>query len=139
MNKFDLILIKTAQVWASASYCERSKVGCVIARDGRIIATGYNGTLPGEENNCEDCSGATKNTVMHAEQNALIFCAKYGLSVKGCTLYTTLSPCMECVKSIISSGITRVVYLEEYRDASGIELLKRFNIVTEKIDVGCSE
>jgi dCMP deaminase len=135
MDKLDQLLMKTAQVWAAASYCERSKVGCVIARDGRIIATGYNGTLPGEENTCEDCSGATKSTVMHAEQNALIFCAKHGLSVKGCVLYTTLSPCMDCVKSIISSGITRVVYLDEYRDTSGIALLKRFNITTEKIDV----
>lgn len=133
MSKFDQILIGTAQLWASASYCQRSRVGCVITKDDRIIATGFNGTLPGEDNCCEE-NGITKDTVVHAEQNAITFCAKHGLSTKGCTLYTTVSPCMHCAKLIISSGITKVVFLDYYRDISGIELLKQFGITVEGIN-----
>jgi dCMP deaminase len=133
VSKFDQILIGTAQLWASASYCQRSRVGCVITKDDRIIATGFNGTLPGEDNCCEE-NGITKDTVVHAEQNAITFCAKHGLSTKGCTLYTTVSPCMHCAKLIISSGITKVVFLDYYRDISGIELLKQFGITVKGIN-----
>lgn len=131
--KFDKILIGTAKLWAEASYCQRSQVGCVITKDDRIIATGFNGTLPGEDNCCEE-NGITKDTVVHAEQNAITFCAKHGLSTKGCTLYTTVSPCMHCAKLIISAGIKRVVYLELYRDASSIDLLEKFGIDVERLD-----
>lgn len=127
MNRIEVALLDTASAWALASYCKRNQVGCVIARDKRIIATGFNGTLPGEDNCCEE-NGVTKHTVMHAEQNALIFCAKHGLSTDGCELYTTVSPCMHCAKLIISSGIKKVVFLEYYRDKSGIKLLEEFGV-----------
>jgi dCMP deaminase len=78
------------------------------------------------DNCCEDSSGNTKPSVLHAEMNAVIKAAKTGNSVEGSTLYVTLSPCVDCAKYLLQSGIQRVVYLEEYRDKSGIELLKQF-------------
>lgn len=127
------ILMKTAEVWASASYAQRNKVGCVIARNNRILATGYNGTLPGEDNCCETAEGTTKDTVAHAEQNALMFCAKNGISTDGCDLYVTLLPCVTCAKLIISAGIRTVYYREEYRLTEGRELLEKFSIGVIKL------
>lgn len=133
MSRFDSFLIQTAEVWSRASRCKRSKVGCVIARDSRIIATGFNGTLPGEDNCCEE-HGGTKPTVMHAEQNALMFCAKHGLSTNGCSMYTTVSPCIDCAKMIVTAGISKVVYSEEYRDLNGLKLLEQFGIEINKLE-----
>jgi dCMP deaminase len=87
---------------------------------------GYNGTPTGMDNCCEDEDNVTKPSVLHAEMNSIIKAAKTGNSVEGSTLYITLSPCVDCSKYILQSGIKRVVYLEEYRDPSGIELLKKF-------------
>jgi len=126
MDKQDL-LMKTAILWSSASHATRNQVGCVIAKDKRILATGYNGTLPGRDNCCED-NGSTKDEVMHAEQNALMFCARNGVSVKGCDIYVTLSPCMHCAKMIIMSGISKLYYNSVYRDSSPLELLKESGV-----------
>jgi len=133
MSSKHLILMETALVWSKASYCKRSNVGAVISLNSRIMSTGYNGTLPGEINICEDENNDTKHTVTHAEQNAILFCAKNGISTKGCSMYITLSPCIHCAKFIIASGIKEVFYLEKYRDIKGIELLKKFNVKTKQI------
>ena len=124
----DYALIKTAEIWADLSRCERSKVGAVIARNGRIIATGYNGTPPGYDNKCEDCDGNTRPEVLHAEENAIVFCARHGLTTEGCDLYTSLSPCPGCAKMIAAAGIKRVFYKTQYRDPMGIELLEKLNV-----------
>jgi dCMP deaminase len=124
----DYALIQTAQIWADLSRCARSKVGAVIARNGRIIATGYNGTPPGYDNKCEDCDGNTRPEVLHAEENAIVFCARHGLSTEGCDLYTSLSPCPGCAKMIAAAGIKRVFYKTQYRDPMGIELLEKLNV-----------
>lgn len=124
----DYALIKTAEIWADLSRCERSKVGAVIARNGRIIATGYNGTPPGYDNKCEDCNGDTRAEVLHAEENAIVFCARHGLPTEGCDLYTSLSPCPGCAKMIAAAGIKRVFYKTQYRDPMGIELLEKLNV-----------
>lgn len=70
--------------------------------------------------------------VIHAEANAILFAAKEGISLKDTTLYVTMSPCPECSKMIIQSGIKRVVYLEEYRDTYGLELMKQCGIKVEQ-------
>lgn len=132
MDRIEYALLETAKVWANASYCQRNKVGCVIAKDNRIIATGFNGTLPGGQNCCENDRFETIETVMHAEQNALTFCAKHGLQTKDCELFTTISPCMHCAKLIISAGIKRVVFIDFYRQVGGVELLKEYGILVEK-------
>jgi len=93
-----------------------------------IISDGYNGTPSGFENKCEDENDVTQTYVLHAEANAITKVAKSNNSSEGSTLYITTSPCMECSKLIIQSGITRVVYEEKYRITDGLDLLERANI-----------
>lgn len=134
MDKFDARYIEMASIWAKNSYCKRRQVGALIVKDRMIISDGYNGTPSGFENVCEDESGVTKPYVLHAEANAITKVAKSGNSSAGSTLYVTASPCVECAKLIIQSGISRVVYRDEYRLADGVELLQRAGIEVVKID-----
>lgn len=134
MNKFDKSYLDMAAIWARNSYCKRRQVGALIVKDRMIISDGYNGTPSGFENVCEDEGGVTKPYVLHAEANAITKVAKSGNSSEGATLYVTASPCVECAKLIIQSGISRVVYSDEYRLADGIELLRRAGIECEKVD-----
>ena len=134
MEKFDERYLEMAGVWARNSYCKRRQVGALIVKDRMIISDGYNGTPSGFENICEDESGVTKPYVLHAEANAITKVAKSGNSSQGATLYVTASPCLECSKLIIQSGIKRVVYKDEYRLTDGVDLLRRAGIEVEKID-----
>ena len=134
MTKFDDKYMQMAAVWATNSYCKRRQVGALLVKDRMIISDGYNGTPSGFENICEDENGVTKPYVLHAEANAISKVAKSGNSAQDATLYVTASPCMECAKLIIQSGIKRVVYRDEYRLTDGIDLLRRAGIEVEKID-----
>lgn len=120
--------LRMARIWAENSYCTRRKVGALIVKDKMIISDGYNGTPSGFENVCELDNGTTKPYVLHAEANAITKIAKSGNNSDGATLYVTSSPCLECAKLIIQSGIRRVVYGELYRITDGIDLLKRAGI-----------
>lgn len=133
MNKFDDKYIQMAAIWAKNSYCKRRQVGALIVKDKMIISDGYNGTPSGFENVCEDENNKTKAYVLHAEANAITKVAKSGNSSEGATLYVTASPCIECAKLIVQSGIKRVVYTDDYRLEDGIELLKRAGIEVEKV------
>lgn len=126
--------LRMARIWAENSYCERRKVGAIIVKDSMIISDGFNGTPSGFENVCEDESGSTKPYVLHAEANAITKVARSNNSSDGSTLYVTASPCMECSKLIIQSGIKRVVYNELYRIADGLDLLERAGIECVHID-----
>lgn len=126
--QFDKRYLEMASTWSKNSYCKRRKVGALIVKDRMIISDGYNGTPQGFENICEDETGKTKNYVLHAEANAITKVAKSNNSSQGATLYVTSSPCLECAKLIIQSGIKRVVFSEKYRIEEGIELLKRAKI-----------
>jgi len=132
INKFDTSYLAMAEVWAQNSYCKRRKVGALLVKDRTIISDGYNGTPSGFENICEDENGVTKPYVLHAEANAITKVAKSGNSSEGATLYVTASPCAECAKLIIQSGISRVVYRDAYRLTDGIDLLKRAGILVEQ-------
>ncbi len=132
-NKFDKSYMEMAFVWANNSYCERRKVGALIVKDRMIISDGYNGTPAGFENVCEEENNTTKPYVLHAEANAITKVAKSNNSSDGATLYVTDSPCMECSKLIIQSGIKRVVYTREYRITDGLDLLKRAGIELVKL------
>ena len=134
MSKFDDKYMQMAAIWATNSYCKRRQVGALIVKDRMIISDGYNGTPSGFENICEDENGVTKPYVLHAEANAISKVAKSGNSAEGATLYVTASPCMECAKLIIQSGIRRVVYRDEYRLTDSIDLLRRAGVEVEKID-----
>ena len=120
--------IRMASIWAENSYCTRRQVGALIVKNQRIISDGYNGTPSGFENVCEDGNNVTKPYVLHAEANAITKIARSNNSSEGATLYVTASPCIECAKLIIQSGIKRVVYSEKYRLEDGLELLKRAGI-----------
>lgn len=127
-NKFDIAYLKMASEWANLSYCKRKKVGALIVKDRMIISDGYNGTPSGFENNCEDEEGKTNWFVLHAEANAILKIASSTQSCKGATLYITMSPCKECSKLILQSGIEKVVYMAGYSDDSGLEFLKNSGI-----------
>jgi dCMP deaminase len=133
MEKFDHSYLEMAEIWAQNSYCKRRKVGALLVKDRMIISDGYNGTPSGFENICEE-DGVTKPYVLHAEANAITKVAKSGNSSEGATLYVTASPCLECSKLIIQSGIRRVVYRDEYRLTDGIDLLRRAGIEVERVD-----
>ena len=135
MNKFDERYLEMASVWAKNSYCKRRQVGALLVKDRMIISDGYNGTPAGFENVCEDENDVTKPYVLHAEANAITKVAQSGNSSEGATLYVTASPCLECAKLIIQSGIKRVVYSDEYRLTDGIDLLRRAGIEVEKVDL----
>ena len=152
------VAIRTAQ----NSYAKRSKVGAVLVKDNRIVATGWNGRVSGQPNTCEDWvewmtpenvanyDELTKNgiesvdeisklllktraDVVHAEANTIYFCAKHGIKTDGTILYITLSPCATCALAIIQAGIKEVYYHEKYRDDTGLKVLKDAGITTTKL------
>ncbi|MBD5192862.1 MAG: dCMP deaminase family protein [Bacteroidales bacterium] len=126
--------LRMARIWAENSYCKRRQVGAIIVKDSMIISDGYNGTPSGFENVCEDENGLTRPYVLHAEANAITKLARSSNSGQGATLYVTASPCLECAKLIIQSGITRVVYNELYRICDGIDLLQRAGVKCDLIE-----
>jgi dCMP deaminase len=139
MNTKQLVLDKRymqmALIWAENSYCKRRQVGAILVKDKMIISDGYNGTPCGFENVCEDESFKTKPYVLHAEANAITKIARSHNSSDGATLYVTTSPCIECAKLIIQSGIVRVVYANEYHVTDGVDLLVRAGVDVLKIDL----
>ncbi len=132
-NAIDLRYLRMAHIWAENSYCERRKVGALVVKDKMIISDGYNGTPSGFENICEDENEMTKPYVLHAEANAITKLARSGNNSEGSTLYVTASPCIECSKLIIQSGIRRVVYDEQYRLTDGIDLLRRAGVQVDHL------
>ena len=133
--QFDLSYLQMAGIWAKNSYSKRLQVGALLVKDRMIISDGYNGTPSGFENVCEDDNNVTKPYVLHAEANAITKLARSSNNSEGSTLYVTASPCLECAKLIIQSGIRRVVYGEEYRLSDGIDLLRRANIEVKLINL----
>jgi len=129
--------LRMARIWAENSYCERRKVGALLVKDGAIISDGFNGTPSGFENICEDENNVSKPYVLHAEANAITKIARSSQNSDGATLYVTASPCIDCAKLIIQSGIKRVVYGEKYRLDDGIRLLERAGIETKYVN--CEE
>src|SRR6056300_138285 len=117
MAKYDRSFLKIAEVLSENSYAERKKVGAIVVKDGNIISMGWNGTPSGFDNDCEydDYQNGlpilvTKPEVLHAELNALMKLAKSTNSSDGATMYITCSPCYDCSKLLIQSGIIRIVY-----------------------------
>lgn len=147
-TELDRTYLHMADTWAKLSKALRKKVGCLIVKNGTIISDGYNGTPSGFNNSCESVImdlpppnkvGQAKNKrlvtkpeVLHAESNAITKLAKSTQSSDGATMYITISPCVECSKLIIQSGIKRVVYREFYRDDKGIKLLKQAGVEVSK-------
>lgn len=134
-SELDKRYLRMAAIWAENSYCKRRKVGALIVKDKMIISDGYNGTPSGFENVCEDENNVTKPYVLHAEANAITKVAASSNSSSGATIYVTSSPCIECAKLIIQSGIKRVVYSEKYRMEDGCLLLRRAGVQVDFIEI----
>ncbi len=132
-HRYDVAYLKMATEWGKLSHCKRRQVGALIVRDRMIISDGYNGTPSGFENFCEDEDGYTKWYVLHAEANAILKVARSTQSCRDATLYITLSPCKDCSKLIHQSGIKRVVYVEKYKDNSGLQFLEKAGVIIEQI------
>ena len=119
---WDEYFTKIVKATRERSACERLKVGCLLIRDNRIISQGYNGFLPG----CTHTSIVRDNheqATIHAEQNALMDCAKRGVSCEGCVAYITHYPCLICARLLLAGGICEIKYLEDYKND---ELVKYF-------------
>lgn len=140
-TKYDQTMMNTAYIWGLESKCRRLKVGAILAIEGRIIMNGYNGTIAGTDNCCEEDPHApphetsTKEDVLHAEHNLTLFCKRRNVSAVGATMYITASPCSRCAELIAKAGVVRVVYSELYRDTSGIEALRKKNIRVDQVSV----
>ena len=145
---WDTYFMLQAEIAKLRSNCLSRQVGCVIVKDNRQIATGYNGTPSGIKNcfdgGCPRCLDKKNNKIKsgenlercfctHAEANAIMQCALFRTgSTKGSTLYSTFAPCLECSKMAISVGIRRIVILDSYPE-DGIEILKQANVEISKL------
>lgn len=136
-----------AEAAARNSHAVRKQVGACLVTNNQVILSGWNGMPAGMDNTCEHVPFelpmtlmdgtnvnpisqlVTKPEVIHAEMNAISKAAREGVSTLGSTLFVTLSPCVECAKMLVASGVKEVVYKENYRDTSGIDFLKKCNVV----------
>lgn len=126
-----------AKVVSLRSTCSRLEVGAVIVRNNRIIASGYNGSVD-DSSHCidEGCLLVDNHCVrtVHAEMNALIQCARFGVATEETEMYVTHFPCLQCTKHIIQAGVKKIYYAEDYRnDPLAEQLFKEANIDVEKI------
>lgn len=132
--RYDKAYLRMATTWSELSHCRRKQVGALIVKDGMIISDGYNGTPSGFDNCCEDINGETHWYVLHAEANAILKVAKSTHNCQDATLYMTLSPCKDCSKLVIQSGIKRIVFIQAYKDQSGVEKLKEAGVEIVQIE-----
>lgn len=140
---YDEYFMQMARLTDDRSTCFRRNVGAVLVKDKHVIATGYNGNPKGFAH-CEDIgcireelevpSGQSHElcTGLHAEQNAILQAARFGQAVDGSTMYTTVFPCVICVKMMINAGIREVVYDEGYPDPLGAWMLARSGLVARR-------
>jgi dCMP deaminase len=128
----DEVSMQIAHVVAQRGTCSRARVGAVISRDGRVLATGYNGPPSGLPH-CTDPSGCTDeqrvaeggcSRSVHAEANCIAFAARHGIATEGANLYTTHLPCLKCAELIVNAGIKSVYYSMDYRIKDGEVLLR---------------
>ena len=129
---------------ATRSTCRRRKVGAILVKDKRIIATGYNGGPTGLRHCLEiGClreqlgipSGQQHELCrgVHAEQNAIIQAARYGVHTDGSVLYCTTQPCVQCTKMLLNAGVTEIVFSEGYPDGLALQLLEESGITVRKL------
>ncbi|HDI83297.1 MAG TPA: cytidine deaminase [candidate division WOR-3 bacterium] len=141
---WDEYFMEITELVAKRSTCLRRKVGAVVVKDKRILTTGYNGPPTGLKH-CDELGGCLRDKLgipsgermelsraVHAEQNAIIQAAKYGISIDGATIYVTNHPCFICAKMLINAGIKRIVYKEGYPDEFAKEILKEAGIKVEQ-------
>lgn len=128
-ERWDDYFMDVAVRTSEQSYANNLKVGAVAVLDKRIICVGFNGTPPNLPNECET-GGKTLQSVLHAEENMVLFSAKHGIKLDGCVIYVTHSPCLHCARMIYGAGIKELIYKETYKRNDGIAFLNSvgFNI-----------
>lgn len=130
---WDEYFMRLAKTVSLRGTCDRAYVGCVIVNDeNRIVSTGYNGSIRNNPH-CDQVGHTMRDghciATIHAEMNALLYCAKEGIAVNGCKVYVTHFPCLNCTKSLIQAGISEIYYNISYRkDEYALELIRRNNI-----------
>lgn len=140
----DTYFMRMAELVATRSTCLRRKVGAVIVKEKRVLTTGYNGAPRGlkhcaevgcirEENNIESGTRHELCRGVHAEQNAVIQAAYFGVSIKDATIYTTAFPCVLCAKILVNAGITEVVYSKDYVDELSKSILEESNVTVRRL------
>jgi len=141
---WDEYFLKITADVAQRAICVKRKVGAVIVKDKHILSTGYNGAPKGFAHCTEDTCIRQQMKVpsgqrhelcrgLHAEQNAIIQAAVYGVGIRGATLYCTYQPCVICVKMMINAGINRLVYTGGYPDELAADMLKESTMEVVKI------
>ena len=134
--RYDKAYLRIAEEWGKLSHCKRKQVGALIVKDRMIISDGFNGTPKGFENICEDEDNYTKWYVLHAEANAILKVARSSNKANGATLYLTNSPCKDCSKLVLQAGIKRLVYIDRYKDHSGLDFLEKAGLeITQISDI----
>ncbi|GEL66154.1 ComE operon protein 2 [Marinilactibacillus psychrotolerans] len=136
---WDQYFMSQSMLLAMRSTCTRLSVGAMIVREKRVISGGYNGSVSGDvhcsDHGCYLIDGHCVRTV-HAEMNALLQCAKFGVKTEGADIYVTHFPCLQCTKTIIQAGIRKIYYLKNYHNHSyAIKLLEQANINVEQVAV----
>ena len=132
-KSWDTYFMQITEIVASRSTCDRAFVGCVLVnKDHRIVSTGYNGSVAGNPH-CDDVGHTMRDghciATIHAEMNALLYCAKEGIPTKDTVCYVTHFPCLNCTKALIQAGIREVVYKNAYRvDDYAVSLFEKNNI-----------
>lgn len=131
-------LMSIAHQVASRSTCDRATVGCVVTQDGHIVSTGYNGALP-KQGHCSQVRHLLVNghcvRTVHAEQNAIGWCANRGIATLGAHIYCTHFPCLTCAKLIITAGIVRVVYDQDYNvDPAAMDFFRHAKVIVDRIE-----
>lgn len=119
------------------STCTRLSVGAILVRDQRMIAGGYNGSVSGDkhciDDGCYMVDGHCLRTI-HAEMNAVLQCAKFGIPTDGAELYVTDFPCLQCTKMLLQAGVKKIHYLRNYNnDSYALELLKLKEVALEQV------
>ena len=127
--------MQAAYVYASLSYCIRRQVGCVIVKDDSIIAIGYNGTNPGEENICEDANGVSKPDVVHAEDNALRKLIRSPNNATDSIVFVTTCPCVGCAQRLVAANVKTVYYDTIYRNTEGLDYLEKHDITVIQLKI----
>lgn len=122
-----------AEVISKESKAKRLQVGAVAVVGDRIVATGFNGTPPGYDNNCEDENGLTKKEVIHAEVNLIAFASKHGVKLDNAVVYCNHACCVPCAAVLGSAGIRHFYYRNDYRDPAGLHLLSALGIESTQI------
>ena len=135
---WDEYFLKLAMLASERATCPRMHCGCVLVKNKNVIATGYNGSIPGDEH-CDEagCIVVDNHCVrtVHAEMNALAQAAKHGNSVEGATVYITNMPCTTCAKALIAAGVQRIVVFSDFHDTLALQFFKKAHVKIDKLPV----